>query len=234
MLGDISVPSCAFTAAGRFSHRYRCGRACGAGPNGSWTGRALHSFQMPRWLNLANCFTLLRLALVPFVIGAILDRHAVRALELFALAALTDILDGAAARGLRLATQTGAYLDPIADKFLLSGVFLALAAVRTAPWWYVAVVFGRDLYILMAVGVLMAFTRVRKFPPSTWGKRSTFFQIVTAVLWMAKKCLGLMLSILWPGWPFGFRRSSRSGAASTTPGVKFRYCVYIDGLDARE
>src|SRR5215471_2053243 len=105
---------------------------------------------MPSWLNLANCITLLRLVLVPFVITAILGGQHLRAAELFALAAVTDVLDGAAARRLRLASQTGAYLDPIADKCLLSGVFVALAAVESVPWWFVAVVFGRDLYILMA------------------------------------------------------------------------------------
>ena len=74
----------------------------------------------------------------------------------------------------------------MADKCLLSGVFLALASVHTVPWWFVVVVFGRDLYILMAVGIIMAFTRIRKFPPSSWGKASTFAQIAVAVLWMAR------------------------------------------------
>ena len=143
-----------------------------------------------RWFNLANCFTLARLVLTPFVIAAILDGRNVRAVELFAAAAVTDILDGAAARRLALATRTGAYLDPIADKCLLSGVFLALAAVGTVPWWFVAVVFGRDLYILTAVGIMMAFTRVRKFPPSRWGKLSTFVQIAAAAVWIGKDMPG--------------------------------------------
>jgi len=163
---------------------------------------------MPRWLNLANCITLLRLVLVPFVIGAILDGRNLRALELFALAAVTDVLDGAAARHLRLATQTGAYLDPIVDKCLLSGVFLALAAVHSVPWWFVVVVFGRDLYIMVAAGIMMAMTRVRKFPPSVWGKASTFVQICAAVVWMAKDVLarvslaGLAAFMLWVSTAF--------------------------------
>ncbi len=158
---------------------------------------------MPRWLNLANCFTLVRLALVPFVIVAIIDGRGQRAVALFAIAAVTDILDGAAARRLNLATTTGAYLDPIADKCLLSGVFVALAAAQYVPWWFVAIVFGRDLYILMAAGILMALTRIRKFPPSVWGKISTFVQIVAAVIWMARHLLGftflngLASAMLW-------------------------------------
>ncbi len=146
---------------------------------------------MPRWINLANAFTLLRLLLVPFVVGAILDGKNARALELFALASVTDVLDGAAARGLRHTTQVGAYLDPIADKCLLSSVFLALAVVHTIPWWFVVLVFGRDLYILMAVGMILALTRVREFPPSVWGKASTFGQIAAATVWMARNLLGV-------------------------------------------
>jgi cardiolipin synthase len=145
---------------------------------------------MPRWFNLANLFTLLRLILVPYVIGAILDGRHVRALELFFVAAVTDVLDGALARSYGLATQAGAYLDPIADKCLLSGIFLALGATGSVPWWFVAVVLGRDMYILLAVVAVVALTKVRKFPPSFWGKISTFVQIATAVAWMVEN--------IWP------------------------------------
>ena len=146
---------------------------------------------MPPWFNLANLFTLFRLILVPYVIGAILGGRHTRALELFFLAAVTDVIDGAIARALRLTTQAGAYLDPIADKCLLSGIFLALGATGTVPWWFVAVVLGRDVYILLAVVAVMALTNVRKFPPSQWGKISTFVQISTAVTFMVGN--------IWPG-----------------------------------
>jgi cardiolipin synthase len=158
---------------------------------------------MRPWINLPNLLTLLRLLLVPFVIQAILHGAHATALVLFAAAALTDILDGVAARRLRLSTQTGAYLDPIADKCLLSGVFLAMAAAGTVPWWFVAVVFGRDLYILLGVALFMLLTPLRKFPPSVWGKISTFFQILTAVVWMARNAFevrvldALSSAILW-------------------------------------
>src|SRR5690242_12461804 len=104
---------------------------------------------MRSWLNLPTFFTLLRLALVPFVLEAILFGRHFLALALFAAAAVTDILDGFAARRLHLATEAGAYLDPVADKCLLSGVFLALAAAAIVPWWFVGVIFARDLYLLV-------------------------------------------------------------------------------------
>jgi cardiolipin synthase len=140
---------------------------------------------MPRWLNAANLLTFLRLLLVPFVILAILHGRHTLALALFAVAALTDVLDGAVARRFRLATPAGAWLDPVADKCLISGVFLALAVAGAAPWWLVAIVFGRDFYILAGVAIVMLLTPVRKFSPSIWGKVSTFVQILTVVACMA-------------------------------------------------
>ena len=141
---------------------------------------------MPRWINLANLFTLLRLAMVPFIIRDIIHGLNFRALTLFFIAALTDVIDGALARSVSGTTQAGAYLDPIADKCLMSGVFLALGASEAVPWWFVGVVFGRDLLILIGVLAVMGFTKVRKFPPSRWGKLSTFVQIVTAICWMTR------------------------------------------------
>ena len=144
---------------------------------------------MPSLINVPNFFTLLRLLLVPLVIQAILGGRHFLALALFAAAAWTDVLDGAAARHLGSSTQAGAYFDPIADKCLLSGVYLALAAAHIMPWWFVIMVFARDLCILLAVTLALLFTPIRKFPPSFWGKASTFLQIATAVVWMTQNLL---------------------------------------------
>ena len=174
---------------------------------------------MPVWMNVANALTLLRLVLTPFVVAAIVERRASAAIILFVIAAVTDVLDGAAARGLHLASSTGAYLDPIADKILLSGVFLALAIGQFVPWWFVAVVLGRDVFILAGAGIFFLLTPIRKFPPSVWGKASTFVQISTAVVWMARNLLeiseltalaGAMLWVcaattLWSGLHYAWR-----------------------------
>jgi cardiolipin synthase len=155
-------------------------------------------------LNLPNLITLLRLILTPFVILAIVQGRHLQALTTFAFAAFTDLLDGAAARRFGVATPAGAYLDPIADKCLLSGVFLALAIARIVPRWLVAIIFGRDILILGGVGVVILFTSERRFPPSVWGKLSTFVQIVTAVAWMARNAFELPVLdsiaslMLWP------------------------------------
>jgi cardiolipin synthase len=159
---------------------------------------------MPRWLNIANTFTCVRLLLVPFIVRDILEGRHVRALVLFAIASATDLLDGASARHFGLSTQAGAYLDPIADKCLLSGVYLAFAAAGLVPWWLVAVIFGRDLSILVGVAAVMLLTPVRRFPPSVWGKLSTFVQMLTAVLWLGRNALEIQLLetlssvMIWP------------------------------------
>ena len=121
---------------------------------------------MPRWVNLPNCLTLVRLVLAPFVVEAVLSGRSLAAFVLFGVAAWTDILDGAAARRFQAGTQVGAYLDPIADKCLLSGVFVALAVVHRVPWWVVGIIFGRDLYILLAALVMMQFTPSGNSPPA--------------------------------------------------------------------
>lgn len=159
---------------------------------------------MPRWLNLANLFTLFRLLLTPCVIAAILQGRHRLALALFFLAALTDVLDGWAARRRHGQTTAGAYFDPIADKCLMSGVFLALAAAGLEPWRVVAVVLGRDIYIVLGVAIFMAFTRLRKFPPTVWGKASTFVQIVTVTCWLTRNAFpapwlrAVGAGVLWP------------------------------------
>ena len=166
-------------------------------PTATATASARYTrMQMPRWFNLANFFTLLRLILVPFIVLDILAGRHAAALVLFGAAAVTDALDGALARGYGLVTQAGAYLDPIADKCLLSGSFLALASSGIVPWWFVAIVFGRDLYILLGVAAILGFTKLRKFPPSQWGKASTFVQISTAVVWMTRNIFEVRVLVL--------------------------------------
>ncbi len=137
-------------------------------------------------LNLPNLFTAARIVLAPFVIRAVLAGDHTLALGLFGVAAITDFFDGAAARRFGSATPAGAYLDPIADKLLLSGVYLAMAIAAILPWWFVALIFGRDLLILAGAGIALFFTDARKFPPTFWGKLSTLFQAITGAVWLLR------------------------------------------------
>jgi cardiolipin synthase len=132
--------------------------------------------------NAPNLISLFRLLLAPVAAWAILEGEYRFALAVFAAAAVTDGLDGLLARRLNAASRLGAYLDPIADKALLSTVYLVLGIAGLAPWWLVGLVFGRDLLIVAMVATALLFTRYRDFPPSAWGKISTGFQMLAAVV----------------------------------------------------
>ena len=126
-----------------------------------------------------NLLTLLRLGFVPFVINSIMDGHYSIALTLFILAGISDGLDGVLARSLGQRTKLGEYLDPIADKLLISTLFLVLSAMHRIPWRVTVVVFGRDIIILIVCTLVYATTSLRDFRPSLLGKANTVAQIVT-------------------------------------------------------
>ncbi len=137
--------------------------------------------------NLPNLFTLARLVLAPFIAADILHNHYGRAIVLLFAAGFTDIIDGYLARSLKASTPAGAYFDPIADKVLLSVIYISLGWAGAMPWWMVGIVFGRDVLILAMAAYGLLFTSLRKFPPSVWGKISTFFQIAAALVVMGAR-----------------------------------------------
>ena len=124
-----------------------------------------------------NQLTLLRMIFVPFVVIHLVDGHYLWALVLFIIAGFSDGLDGLLARRLHQQTLLGQYLDPIADKLLLSTMFLVLSILHKIPWKYTVVVFSRDISILAASAVLFAIAGLRNFRPSIFGKANTFSQI---------------------------------------------------------
>lgn len=128
-------------------------------------------------MNVPNVLTLVRLLLAPAVAWLILTGRSGPAAILFALAAFTDLADGWAARTWKQVTAFGQFADPIADKVLLSGTFLAFGIQGAVPTWLVAVVFGRDLYLVLATVIAMKFTPLREYRPTLAGKINTALQI---------------------------------------------------------
>ena len=124
-----------------------------------------------------NQLTLLRLIFIPFVIMNVLDDNWRWALGLLVLAGLSDALDGWLARVLDQRTMLGQYLDPIADKLLLSSLFLVLAIAHKIPWKYTVLVLSRDVCILATAMALYATVGFRDFRPSIFGKINTVCQI---------------------------------------------------------
>jgi cardiolipin synthase len=124
-----------------------------------------------------NLLTLMRICLAPFLVAAILEQRYALSFGLFLVAGLTDALDGALARALRERTRLGQYLDPVADKLLLSTLFLVLTHMGLIPMRVTALVFGRDLGILLVAAILYAAVGRRDFSPSLVGKANTVVQV---------------------------------------------------------
>jgi cardiolipin synthase len=124
-----------------------------------------------------NQLTLLRMIFVPFIVIHLVEGRYLWALVVFVIAGFSDGLDGLLARTLHQQTLLGQYLDPIADKLLLSTIFLVLSILRKIPWKFTVVVFSRDISILAASAVLFAIAGLRNFRPSIFGKANTVSQI---------------------------------------------------------
>jgi cardiolipin synthase (CMP-forming) len=131
-----------------------------------------------RILTVPNQLTLLRLAFLPFFVISILYERYEWALAILIAAAASDGLDGLLARKLHQKTALGAYLDPIADKLLLSSSFFLLALKGKIGWWLAILVLSRDVLILAVAVVVLTTAGPRRFPPSLFGKATTLFQIL--------------------------------------------------------
>lgn len=135
-----------------------------------------------RILTVPNQLTFLRLGFLPFFIISIYYDLYGWALVVLIVAALTDGLDGLLARRLNQKTPLGAYLDPIADKLLLSSSFFMLAVKGKIAWWLAILVLGRDVLILTAAAVILLVAGYRPFPPSIYGKLTTTVQVLLVFL----------------------------------------------------
>ena len=128
-------------------------------------------------LSAPNQLTLLRMIFVPFIVIHLVEGRYLWALIVFVIAGFSDGLDGLLARRLHQQTLLGQYLDPIADKLLLSTMFLVLSILKKIPWKFTVLVFSRDISILAASAVLFAIAGLRDFRPSIFGKANTVSQI---------------------------------------------------------
>ncbi|WP_343716483.1 CDP-alcohol phosphatidyltransferase family protein [Inquilinus sp.] len=136
--------------------------------------------------SLPNLLSLARLVLAPVTIWLILDGRLVTAFWMFVVAALTDAIDGILARRLEARTALGSYLDPIADKLLVVGTYLALSWMAALPVWLVVLVVARDIGLVLGVVVLHVAGRgTRSLTPSLISKLNTVMQVALVGLVMA-------------------------------------------------
>lgn len=154
------------------------------------------------WATVPNFLTIGRMALTPYIGYVIAVRNFDVALPTLFVAGMSDAVDGWLARRFHWQSRLGLFLDPIADKLLLFTVYPALGIAGELPWWLVALVLGRDLLILAAAAVAMARGWAREFPPTIWGKASTFFQLSLAG-WSVLRHVWPVL-VPWPVWEVFF------------------------------
>lgn len=136
-------------------------------------------------MNLPNKLTLFRVILIPFFVFFLLAPYFEGygnyiAVAIFIVASITDFLDGKIARKYHLVTNFGKFMDPLADKLLVSSALICLVALNKIPAWIVIVIIAREFIIsgfrLVAAdnGVVIA--------ASYWGKFKTAFQMVTVIV----------------------------------------------------
>src|SRR5437868_12344444 len=116
-----------------------------------------------------NQLTMLRLVFVPLAAISVVDGKFGLALAIFLLAGISDALDGWLARRLNQRTLLGQYLDPIADKLLLSTMFVVLSTEHRIPWKFTILVLSRDIGTLIVSALLLALTPDRYFKPTILG-----------------------------------------------------------------
>ncbi len=132
-------------------------------------------------MNLPNKLTIVRVILIPFFLFfLIVDKFGVVgnyiALVIFALASLTDMLDGHIARKYNLITNFGKFMDPIADKLLVSAALIAFVQLKSLPAWIVIVLISREFII--SGFRLVASDNGLVLAASWWGKFKTIFQML--------------------------------------------------------
>lgn len=136
----------------------------------------------PERVNLPNVISLARFLSVPVMLWLIVNERHTLAFWLFLVAGISDAVDGFVAKRWNAVTVLGGYLDAIADKALLVGVFVALGVEgHLAPWLVLLVVF-RDLSIAGGWLLLISLSGPRRVVPMMISKVNTTMQIVFAVL----------------------------------------------------
>jgi cardiolipin synthase len=152
-------------------------------------------------LTYANQLTILRMIFIPCFVLLLIYNHPKTAVMVFVLAGLTDGLDGLLARKFQQKTVLGSFLDPMADKLMLTAAFITLTVPSVPvsyhiPIWLTVTSISRDLLIALASLVIYLQTGHKQFSPSFLGKCTTAFQLITVALVMAANLTTIFTPIL--------------------------------------
>ena len=133
-------------------------------------------------MSIPNFLSLVRIILVPITVIFLINGSFFTALAIFTLAGITDGLDGLLARVLNQKTILGTYLDPIADKALLTSCFVTLSVVGVIPGWLTVIVVSRDFIILFGITILFMISVPFEMRPAFVSKVTTALQLITVFL----------------------------------------------------
>ncbi len=149
------------------------------------------------WMSLPNLITILRILLVPVAVWLVISEQFGAALAVFALAGLSDGVDGYLARRWNARTELGGYLDPLADKALLVSLYIVLGVEHIIPAWLVILVVSRDLLIVSAVLLSWVLDKPVAIAPMMTSKVNTTMQILFVIVVLGMLALGMRSELLW-------------------------------------
>jgi cardiolipin synthase len=147
-------------------------------------------------LSIPNLITLARILLVPVLVWAITSGEMWLAFLLFVAAGISDAVDGFLAKRFGMASELGAYLDPLADKALIVSIYVSLGVAGAIPPWLVILVVSRDMMIVAAVMLSWIVGRPMAIKPLRVSKLNTVAQIVLAALVLGMRAFGFEMEML--------------------------------------
>jgi cardiolipin synthase (CMP-forming) len=133
-------------------------------------------------INVPNTLTVARIVIIPLFVTAVIYKRYPHALALFAVAALTDLLDGFLARATNQKTALGTFLDPLADKFLLVSSFILFSVYGWIPLWLTITVISRDLIVVIGWLLIYLITHNAGIETIFLGKAAIALQLVTLAM----------------------------------------------------
>jgi cardiolipin synthase (CMP-forming) len=176
--------------------------------------------------HLPNLLTGFRLISAPAVAFLLFDGNDRAALGVFALAGLSDAVDGFLAKRFGFATRFGRYLDPAADKLLMLASFVTLTIMKVAPLWLTFIVVGRDLAIIAGVVAVVSLELPVRVEPIFLGKVSTACQISFVLFALILRAIGF-------DWPVLLRDAAFVTAGATALSWGWYGLLLVKSLAAR-
>lgn len=152
-------------------------------------------------ISIPNILTVVRILLTPVFVIMLLQQLFPQALLVFAVAGLSDALDGFIARYFNQRTVLGAYLDPVADKLLLVSAYVMLGMLDVIPDWVAVIVIARDVIIVLGIAIITLTAKTYEVHPSLVSKATTMAQILLVLLALydpaAAKLTALHTPLIW-------------------------------------